>query len=487
MVQPGDTDPGPGEPTDAPDEPQDGEPDEPDTAAPTTESGTPLPTRTPGPTPLPPPRLGSIMGVEITNANFGGQAGYATEAGAYWTRWNAVFWSEVEASEGNRDWTRLANLDAQLAAISDAGMNMILIVRRTPTWAQKVDGYFCGPIREDKLEAFADFMFELVQRYSGPPYNVKYWEMGNEPDIDPRLSPRDQIFGCWGDEKEELYGGEYYAKLLKAVYPRIKEADPEAQLLVGGLLLDCDPNNPPVKSDGSVKDCTPARFLEGILEGGGGDYFDGVSFHAYDLYYDFNGYYGNSNWDSGHSLNGLIPVIGKKAQYLRSLMAQYGYLDKYLINTETALLCGRDGYESFCQTDQFQQMKAAYVAQSYAAALAEGLLGNLWYNLGQGWRASGLTRPGQGPALAYDSFQFAAQQFENALFWGQVGGFDGVFGYKFRRESKETWLIWSLDTENHAITLPFQPDAIYDIYGQELAADPNLTIGVMPFYVEWTP
>jgi len=78
---------------------------------------------------------------------------------------------------------------------------------------------------------------------------------------------------------DEYYGGGYYAEMLKAVYPAIKEADPQAQVLIGGLLLDCDPTHPP-----EGKDCKPSKFLEGILKNDGGDYFDIISFHGYPPY-----------------------------------------------------------------------------------------------------------------------------------------------------------------------------------------------------------
>ena len=38
---------------------------------------------------------------------------------------------------------------------------------------------------------------------------------------------------------DPYYGGGYYAEMLKIVYPQIKAADPEAQILIGGLLLFC--------------------------------------------------------------------------------------------------------------------------------------------------------------------------------------------------------------------------------------------------------
>jgi len=49
-------------------------------------------------------------------------------------------------------------------------------------------------------------MSELVTRYSKPPFNIKYWEIGNEPDIDPSLIAPTEPFGCWGDQNDEFYG-----------------------------------------------------------------------------------------------------------------------------------------------------------------------------------------------------------------------------------------------------------------------------------------
>ena len=67
-------------------------------------------------------------------------------------------------------------------------------------------------------------MAEAVERYSAPPYNVIYWEVGNEPDIDPSLVDGDEIYGCWGDKTDAYYGGGYYAEVLKQVYPAVKKA-----------------------------------------------------------------------------------------------------------------------------------------------------------------------------------------------------------------------------------------------------------------------
>jgi hypothetical protein len=82
----------------------------------------------------------------------------------------------------------------------------------------------------EKLGAFGDFMYATVQKYSQPPYNVKYWEMWNEPDAATSFFRKDPHtpYGCWGDEAAADYGRGYYADMLQAVYPRIKQATPYA-------------------------------------------------------------------------------------------------------------------------------------------------------------------------------------------------------------------------------------------------------------------
>ncbi len=447
---------------------------------------TPPATFTPGPIAAAAP----VFGIELVGSGITDKVASAAEAGSAWVRRNGLFWSEVEPAEGDRNWTALAQLEAEMVSVSEAGMELIVLVRSTPAWAQAVAGVFCGPVRADKLEAFGRFMHDVVLRYSQPPFNVKYWELGNEPDIDPKLVPPNQIFGCWGDRKAEYYGGEYYAEMLRVVYPQIKAADPQAEVLVGGLLLDCDPLNPPV-SNGREKDCSPALFLEGILRNGGGAYFDGVSFHAYDFYYDTVGYYGNANWSSGWQQNGLIPVTVPKSRYLKRLLTEFGHGDKFLINSETALLCGRDQNEPPCRSDQFQAVKSYYVAQSNAVALAEGLRANIWYHLVRGWRASGLAADLSNRYPAYLAYQFSAEQLTGALFWGPAAEFDGVHGYKFVRDRgqgrEEFWILWSLDGDSHPIALQTAPDQIFDVYGQLLERTTSLEITMAPVYLVWEP
>ena len=434
------------------------------------------------PTATPSPAEWPVAGMEIRHIN---DLDLTSGLGVSWVRRNALKWNLVEPVQGMRAWNEVAALDEELSRISSLGMQAILIVRGTPDWAQAVQGQVCGPIKPEALDAFAEFLRDAVVRYSQPPYNVKYWELGNEPDVDPSLVKWTGPFGCWGDKNDaDYYGGGYYAAMLKVAYPAIKSINPEAQVVLGGLLLDCDPVRPPETSPGSgqLRYCTPSRYLEGVLVNGGGDYFDGVSFHAYDYYKGAEGQYANGNWYSAWNTTG--PVMAAKANYLRAILAAHGQAEKFLMNTENAILCGRDGTEADCQTDTFNLTKAYYVVQSSVMAMAEGLRANIWYDL-QGWRGTAMIDVNRQPLPAYLAYQFNNEMLAGVTYWGRVSTSDGVSGYEFRQGDRVLWVVWSLDGSSHELLLPDSVVAVYDVFGQALPAGQSLNLTLSPMYIEW--
>ena len=440
----------------------------------------PTVTATPAPTRIP------IVGVEMHSISPQGGLDKVREAGVYWVRRNALIWADVEPQEGIRNWEAAAGLEQELQLAAEQGFEVILIVHKTPAWARQLPALSCGPVREDKLETYASFIKDAVARYSVPPFNVKFWELGNEPDIGREFAGPDMVFGCWGESGDAYYGGEYYSELLKASYPQMKAADPQAQVMVGGLLLDCDPINPPEEPAGSgkLKNCTPALFLEGVLKNGGGDYFDGVSFHAYDYYAGELGKYQNPNWHSSWDSTG--PGLIEKTRYLRELLASYGHPEKFLINTEGALICGRDGTEAPCQTDEFALTKAYYIPQLYASTLASGLDATVWYSL-FGWRGSQLLNAIDAPLPGYEAFKFAGTQFQNATSAVQVNQFPGVKGYEVTRGEQRLWILWSGDGDTHTVRLPSTPAAVYNVFGGVLPAGQEVEINLAPVYIELAP
>lgn len=420
-----------------------------------------------------------VAGVELEKASTQGPV--VREYGAHWTRRNGLLWSSVERQKGARNWEAIDPFLEDIAAATQAGLEPLLIVRSTPTWAQKRPT-FCGPVKEEEFEAFGAFMYDLVTLLSAPPYNVRYFEIGNEPDVDPRIVPSDSQYGCWGDPQDPYYGGGHYAEMLKVVYPQVKAADPDARLVIGGLLLDCDPLNPPLRSNGQPKDCSSSLFLEGILQNGGGGYFDVVSFHAYD-YYGLNlGAYGNENWHSANSTTG--PSLIAKARYIKQLLAAYGVEDKLLMNTENALLCVSG--MGYCRDEKFKLSKAYYLAEANAAALAEGLAANVWYS-GFGWRESQLMNRRLEPVEAMLAMQVSARVLDGAAFSKELVEFDGLMGYEFARQGTRLWMVWSLDGEPHLFELPTSPDRVLDVFGETLAAASTLEVGPAPLYIEWGP
>lgn len=427
-----------------------------------------------------------LWGIEMHNMTFDGGLGLVAQAGTDWVRRNALLWSDVEPRQGDRNWSAVSKLEVEIGNIANEGIDLLLIIRRTPEWAQAYPGVYCGIMREDVIEDFADFMYDVVARYSAPPYNVKYWEIANEPDIDPSQVEADAVYGCLGDQNAANFGGSYYAKILRAVYPKVKAADPEAQLIVGGLLLDCDPNNPPrlTSTTGKEKDCSSARYLEGILKAGGGEYFDGVSFHAYDYYYGELGKYGNMNWQSEWNTTG--PVLVAKSKYLQFTLFQYGYQDKYLINSEVALICGSTGEEAECNSDAFELTKAYYAAQAYAAALSENLVANIWYSV-SGWRGSRIIGPNLSPKPVYDAYLFSASILKGLDYTRVLDIENQVSGFEFVSETSRVWMLWSLDGSVYSIDLPSEPDAVYDVFGTRKMAQQEITITVEPVYIVFTP
>jgi hypothetical protein len=94
-------------------------------------------------------------------------------------------------------------------------------------------------------QRFVQFARTAVERYRD---EVQYWEVWNEPENALYWNPPDPAG---------------YARLLQAVYPAIKAANPNAQVLMAGIV----PTHP--------------DFLRGVAQNGGWDSFDILALHPY--------------------------------------------------------------------------------------------------------------------------------------------------------------------------------------------------------------
>lgn len=418
----------------------------------------------------------TVFGVHMQPIDDTNGLTHISNAQLTWTRTNGLLWSQVEPTEGARNWSAQASLEQQLIRAAQKNVKVVLIVRSAPTWARAVSNSECGPIRADKFAAFGNFMRDAVARYSAAPYNVKYWEIWNEQDAEVKVSGTggEDEFGCWGNFGDPYFGGGVYGDMLKMVYPSIKSADSSAQVIFGGLLLDCDPNSPP-----AGKNCLPAKFLEGALRNGAGPFFDGVSFHAYDYYAYAMGKYSNSNWASSWNTTGSVMIA--KARFIRQVLAAYNVTGKFLMNTESALLF----YGSATTNDTFEATKAGYVAQANAAALAEGLSANIWFSA-NGWLFSGMFSPSGVPNYAFVAQAFQRQVIANSVYSRQLTEFSNMMGYEFDRRDARVWVMWNVGASaSQTVNLPGAPTAIYDTFGNSLPLSTSFSVERMPVYVVW--
>lgn len=427
--------------------------------------------------------LQTIFGVQTSRIFQNQELSLISALGISWTR-KDLFWSVVESEEGKYNWDAISDFEEDLRNTSAKNIRTILVINKTPDWARQYPESECGPIKQEKFDAFGKFMSEVVKRYSSPPFNVLYYEIWNEPDVDPALFDyQGKGIGCWGNDTDEYYGGGNYADMLKRIHQPIKSANPNAQILVGGLLLDCDPRGDPSGCENIGNNPKPAKFLEGILKNNGKDYFDGISFHAYDQYYGEKGKFGISNWNSSWNTTG--PTVIAKANFIKEVLIENNAKDKFLMNTETAVLCAD------CTNDRnYEITKAYYIPQVYSAALSLGLRANLWYS-SFGWRNSGLilikdgTPQGQQPA--YDAYFHSRETLLNSRFEKELNLGDGIMGYEFYREKTQIWVVWSLDGEPHPIDLSKMPLKITNHEGKrlDLETPQRITITIEPLYIEF--
>ena len=428
-------------------------------------------TRAPAPVP-PPPSRPSIFGVEINRARAEATAPRAAEAGVAWVRYGAIEWNEVEPSPGARSWNRIAQAERDIAAIASRGLIPMVIVRGAPAWAQKVAGADCGPVKQDALDELATFMRDVVTRYSRAPYNVKHWELWNEPDIAPGLVEDDSGFGCWGDNSDAFYGGGYYGEMLKRVYPVMKQADPAATIIVGGLLLDCDPGAPPAGTD-----CKPAKFYEGMLRAGAGNSFDILAYHAY-MYWGP----GTQDWDReqprwkhrGGALEG-------KRAFLQSVGSRYG-VDKPILMNEGGLLCYPG---TTCAPEPFRAAQANYLVRMYTRAWANNLFGAVWYTLnGPGWREGGLLDRSGSPRPAYNTLKFMTAILKDATYSGRLSN-DALEGYGFRRGDTTIQVYWMNNGETRSVGLPAGTRAVYNTAGTNIMpSGGSVRVTFEPIFIE---
>jgi hypothetical protein len=418
--------------------------------------------------------------------------GGENEPNNHWVHYNGLEWSKVQLDRNlDPDWSvqHVTDLKVHLAHIDTEGMEVVLIIRGTPDWAQNNAGYSCGPIKSTDIDAFAEFVVEAAQEFDF----IKYFEIWNEPDATPNPKKPDSQFGCWGNTTDDYGGGQYYGRVLEAVYDAVQQAitdkkiSPDVKILNGGLLLGYDSDYPHAQKNDN--------FFEGILKhcGGGNSCFDIVNFHGYTFYKpNFNPIRlekDNPDWLFWNNKGGQVE--GKLA-YLLDLLDAYDVNDKQIFLTEAALIDFEIpdrpyGYVINDYDEKFESAKADYVVWLYTRNLALGIDATFWYQLDSyGWNQSGLLKRktnNNAPLPAYHAYAgvtkaLAGVSTDNFLRGGNRYSFGpGVVGYEINKsDGPYMWVLFT--SGGGGMTVHFDEGITADVYDR----DYELLTGVDGFY-----
>lgn len=276
---------------------------------------------------------------------------FAKDALPRWVRAADIYWDKVEPEPGVYHWEELAPIEAALATLHAQGIEPVVIVQHTPSWAQKYPGRTCSPPRPEHMDDWYRFLQALADRYKDGPSAIRYWEVWNEPETYYEYIDDSQGTGCWGDPNDPYYGGREYGSMLIGATAALKRGNPQAQVIGGALVYD--PNNSESRS-----------FLDGMAISGGVAAIDLLSFHAY-------GEWQVADWLITKTVN------------IREQLRQYGLADKPLLATEVGAACPQGNHE-ICDPNTpgnefINNEQGNYAARIYAESIALGLKGAFWY------------------------------------------------------------------------------------------------------------
>lgn len=131
-------------------------------------------------------------------------------AGFNWVRFQ-IHWSEIQREP---DWYDPAPVDRMVDSYEGSGIRILINVVGAPDWAR-------DPENEQLLadfESFVGFMAFMAERYQG---RVHAWQIWNEQNMASEMHGQVRVSD--------------YAYLLEAGYRGVKNVDPEALVVFGGL------------------------------------------------------------------------------------------------------------------------------------------------------------------------------------------------------------------------------------------------------------
>lgn len=204
-------------------------------------------------------------------------------------------WAYVESQPGRFGWN---HTDLVIDHAERQGLKVVARLGFVPEWARPPE---TSPLYldEDRFVDFGRYAAEFARRYAG---RVNYMIIWNEPNLALE----------WGYAAVDPAK---YVAMLKVVYPMIKEANPQIQVLAGALA-------PTLAPPGSPDGMNDLDYLQAMYDLGAAGYFDMLAIHAY-------GWYSDPDEPADATV-----VNFRRAELLREIMVANGDEAKHAMITE---------------------------------------------------------------------------------------------------------------------------------------------------------
>jgi len=400
----------------------------------------------------------------------------AVDTGARWIR-VPLSWKAIEPTNTTPENYNWSGLDLSVTNATQEDIELVLTMGGQPSWAAV---YQMGPVTN--TADLVEFVGALMERYDGDGVNdaagsprVRYFELYNEPDNTNTAYAAMGGWGYWG------HNGDGYAALLQALYPAVKAANSQANLVFGGLALDW------YEEQGGPFD---SQFLDDVLAAcQGQDCFDVMNFHYYPPF--------RSGWEPYGT-----DIIGK-ANYVRQKLAAYGFADVPLFCTEVSWASGADWGSD--------ELQSRYVVKGYVRGIAAGLESIVWFEIYDRGdpMLPGLLDSDLQPKLSYGAFHTMTSMLNGALYQRPLTlaetGSEQIKGYVFQICEQRLDVVWTEDDtpydpdDDPSLPLTVQAQTLWvvDKFGNRTwhydegdgVADSRITIqvGGSPVYLEYNP
>jgi hypothetical protein len=298
------------------------------------------------------PANGAQAGVGLNNLN-DTQISAVRSLGAHWVRM-FLSWRALAPTPAPIASSTLASYE-QFFSRLPAGTKLIIDVVNSPRWETGSADEHTPPANPND---YATFVGTLARRWGA---RVSAYEIWNEEDASR----------SWTGAPEPAA----YVRLLKATYPAIKSADPNATVVLGGLTGNDYP------------------FLEGIYQAGGKGFFDAVGVHTDTACNVLSPYMFLRGLD-----NRMIPDSFLGYREVHATMLAHGD-DKPIWMTEaswrtTGAVCSEGAWAGQKPEGVTEEQQATYLSQAYHCLTRDPYVQvALWFPLqDEGPIVSGLLR-----------------------------------------------------------------------------------------------